>query len=370
MVTGLRQYREWRLELLRIVAMLFIVVNHFFSSDNWASHVDPSLLRTWPSIIHQSMDILGQVGVTWFVLISSYFLSVSSKSPVVRVTKVWIETFVFSVCSYFIVLLFSVVGHIRVNGLFDPNTIFTSFFPVMSNEYWFVTAYIVTILFSPFLNILLKNCSRRQIFSLCALLIAVIFLYRIINPRTDYWVDYGYLCTIYLVGGIIRFHPLPRLRVPAVVGIAIGTYLLFLIGTYAIRSDNWYTRMMHFPPNLFGAGGGASPLLAVIVGTSSFLCIIQYLSLPNNGKRVGVVARVILWIAPATLGIYLVHTNFLLSSALFAVIRSIAEPAGFLHKMMLVIYGSCIEFLISLVVALIIHYLIVSPLLSVVLKRT
>lgn len=340
-----------------------------FSSDNWASHIDPSLLRTWPSIIHQSMDILGQIGVTWFVLISSFFLSVSEKSPAARVLKVWVETFVFSVCAFLIAFLFSIAKNGSVSRLFDPNTIFASFFPVISNQYWFVTAYIVTILFSPFLNILLKNCNRRQIFSLCLLLVVIIFLYRIVNPKSNYWVDYGYLCTVYLIGGIIRLHSLPTISFASVACIAVFSYFLFLVGTFIIRLDNWYTRMMQFPPNLFGAGGGASPILSVVIGTSSFLFIIQRLSPLGNAKCVGFISKIILWISPATLGIYLVHTNFLLAPILFAGIRSIAEPSGLLRKMSLIMYGSCFEFFISLFISFIIHYLIVLPLLSVISKR-
>lgn len=73
--------RDWRFELLRIIAMFLIVASHFYSADNWSVHTSLSLVKSWASAAHDSLAMLGQIGVSFFVLISAYFLAFNTKSP-------------------------------------------------------------------------------------------------------------------------------------------------------------------------------------------------------------------------------------------------------------------------------------------------
>lgn len=88
--------RDWRFELLRIFSMFLIVATHYFASDNWDVHVNPARFNSWATAVHDSFIMLGQIGVTLFVLISAYFLSSRNDSPIPRMIKLWTQVFIYS----------------------------------------------------------------------------------------------------------------------------------------------------------------------------------------------------------------------------------------------------------------------------------
>lgn len=94
--------RDWRFELLRIFSMLLIVATHYFASDNWAVHTDPARAGSWAASAHDSLIMTGQIGVTLFVLISAYFLSTSTHSPIPRMIKLWVQVVVYTAGIYII----------------------------------------------------------------------------------------------------------------------------------------------------------------------------------------------------------------------------------------------------------------------------
>lgn len=62
---NVNKHRDWRFELLRIIAMFLIVATHFYAADNWSIHTDPNLSRTWASAAHDSLAMFGQIGVSF-----------------------------------------------------------------------------------------------------------------------------------------------------------------------------------------------------------------------------------------------------------------------------------------------------------------
>lgn len=92
----MNKHRDWRFELLRIIAMFLIVATHFYAADNWSIHTDPNLSRTWASAAHDSLAMFGQIGVSFFILISAYFLAFNKKNPVPRLIRLWIQIFIYS----------------------------------------------------------------------------------------------------------------------------------------------------------------------------------------------------------------------------------------------------------------------------------
>ena len=58
---NVNKHRDWRFELLRIIAMFLIVATHFYAADNWSIHTDPNLSRTWASAAHDSQGIKASV---------------------------------------------------------------------------------------------------------------------------------------------------------------------------------------------------------------------------------------------------------------------------------------------------------------------
>ena len=190
--------RHWELELLRIFSMFLIVATHYFASDDSPSRIDPALAQSWKSALHAVTIMPGQVGVTIFVLISAYFLSRSTRSPLTRVAKIWIQTFIYS-CglwgAYFV--LSHLVGSSQY--FVNPRSILMSVFPVTFGAYWFISAYVVMVIVAPYINILLDATSARQHGALLCLSLWITFIWHILNPANTWaFTDASYLCTLYL----------------------------------------------------------------------------------------------------------------------------------------------------------------------------
>ena len=100
-------------ELLRIISMILIVINHYVVSSG-VLDLEFNINR----VILQLFGIGGKIGVTLFVLISGYFL-IDSKFKMRKLLKIILETLFYSVSIYFLLWAFqkqkfSIKGMIKV----------------------------------------------------------------------------------------------------------------------------------------------------------------------------------------------------------------------------------------------------------------
>ncbi|MFT8460014.1 MAG: acyltransferase [Liquorilactobacillus ghanensis] len=148
--------RDSRIELLRCVSMFLIVLSHFSLYGNWIGKNEFSPIFTVKTLLYNPLGIAG--GVCFFI-ISGYFgfnkdsFEISLKKSKKRVFKTWIPTFFYSVVICLIIYFFHL-------NYVSKLSIVKSIFPIMFNEYWFITCYVVLILLSPYLNLVLKKLSK------------------------------------------------------------------------------------------------------------------------------------------------------------------------------------------------------------------
>lgn len=101
-------------------------------------------------------------------MISGYYLfyknEINIKMILKKIKSIWVRAFICSVSIYIILVILRVIpfGLIRF---------FQSFFPIMSNRYWFVTVFILIIIIRPFLGKILNTLTLRELgLLICALL--------------------------------------------------------------------------------------------------------------------------------------------------------------------------------------------------------
>ncbi|WP_143454826.1 acyltransferase family protein [Ligilactobacillus sp. WC1T17] len=216
-----RTERNSWLELLRIISMLFIVMNHYSGEEPWKFDTAAILGQL---VSYQIYRPLGQVGVDIFVLITGYFMAgkidVTYGASVKRALKVWLEVWVYSV------LLF-VVGSLCF-GTFSLSGALKGFFPVIFNNYWFVTAYIMLVLLIPFINRILTQINQKQYVVLLVLSIFFAECLPVVNNTIFSWdKGFGDLLAVYLLGGYIKKYGL-RIKQGYLVLIFLVTYTLML----------------------------------------------------------------------------------------------------------------------------------------------
>lgn len=177
-------------ELLRIIAMFMIVVNHFAMFV----HVDFSSfpLNKFFSYVLQTG---GKFDVNIFMLITGYFMCKSS----FRKEKLYgllLKCVIYSIGCYSIYCL--------IFSKFNIKSFLTSVFPCITSEYWFITAYVGVYLISSFLNAMwetLAHEQRKSLILIGTVMLSVIPTFTMKEPWTSSFV---WLIYLYLVGAYIR----------------------------------------------------------------------------------------------------------------------------------------------------------------------
>ncbi|MDB5183463.1 MAG: putative transrane protein, partial [Candidatus Saccharibacteria bacterium] len=168
--------RASNIELLRIFAMIGIIISHLtFSSPHGPNIVAAHNYETFYLVFLQAS---GQIGVLLFFLITGYF-SVKRDFNPKSITKLASITWIYSFAAFVFALLVGVFGLGQLFNLDAAHTSFTiqniliNLMPIIQNNYWFITAYIVILLLSPALNkILLATTQKRLAMVLSGVTIA------------------------------------------------------------------------------------------------------------------------------------------------------------------------------------------------------
>lgn len=141
--------RNSNIEILRIISILLIICFHYVYKSGYTFTT-----LTIHTVCVKSMWFLGELGVNLFILITGYHFS-KTKPTIKRLTLLFFEVLFYNFLLY------------GLNILFDNNQFNTFkekillFFPIITEKYWFVTAYILVYILSPFYNILINSFTKR-----------------------------------------------------------------------------------------------------------------------------------------------------------------------------------------------------------------
>ncbi len=177
--------------------MIFIITHH------WARHgfEDITLLTSnINTYLIYSGTIFGEIGVDIFILISAYFM-INSKFSFKKLLTLSGEVWFYSIG---ILLLFLTIlkPTIPINAHF----LMRSFFPITQSHYWFITGYILLMLFSPFLNRLIKNLNKT---SHLKLILMMTLIWCVLPMVTGFSTTYNAMILfvlLYFIGSFIRLH--------------------------------------------------------------------------------------------------------------------------------------------------------------------
>lgn len=289
--------RQANFELLRIVAMYMVVIMHYLNQTVGSMFFDGGLSGLRPAAI--VLDALCIVAVNVYVLLSGYFLSAAAFSWR-RVVRIIAQTLFYTMLIPLLLAAFSVLPASEVFSIYH---IWNSIFPVQSGHYWFITAYVVMVLFSPALNAALEKLDRKELRWMLAALLLFFCVGKSFSPiqfSTDrYGYDFGWFLVLYLIGGYLRKYG-PEFMTTAARGWAV--YLGSVLGIAALELC------------LVGPGGRVEGLryyasvpfhynfLLCLTGALGLFCAFSHIRI-KEGKAAAFVRRV----SPAMLGVYLIH---------------------------------------------------------------
>lgn len=280
----MNKIRYSNMELLRIFSMIIIVLSHYVYHGGLLAEI-----LSANQILAQLLKIGGKLGVTYFVLISAYFL-VDSKFNIRSVIKLFLET------SFYAVLI--LIIKYFVSGGYSVVEIFKSLFAPIYGLYWFPTAYIGMYVCFPLLNIIVnklgKNLLKIQIlFSLVFGLINFLF----VGSRFLYS-DFIWFLYLYFWGAYIKRYRIEIIEAHSII-IGSGSILLIWMSSVLISATGNFLGSEAIARQAYYFSGITSPLV-IIAGIGLFVTF-KNMDISYN--------RVINYFGSLTFPVYLLHDN-------------------------------------------------------------
>lgn len=323
--------RNSSIELLRIISMAMIVLNHFASHGGFS--FDAKVL-TVPRLWYYFILMGGQIGVDVFILISGYFLAVSSSKNfnLKKVLKFWGQVAFYSVAFYFV---FCAVGKVD----FKLSSCVKAFFPITFDSWWFASTYFVLYLIHPFINMLLQKLDKK---SYQALIVIELILWSVIPTFTTASYQSNNLIwfiTLYCIGGYIRTFGLnPRFTKKH--------YVCFLILFSALRYLSCVVLMLLGTKIQYAANHSVifytRQSVLTLLCALSFFMIFEKWNLRYN-KRINLIAS-------ASFGVYLIHENVFVSPFLW---QELFKNAHYQNSLLVIPYSVMAALLVYAVCTLI-----------------
>ena len=152
--------RQHGVDALRIVSMLFVIIQHILGQGGVAG----AEVASGKDILLRFLQILVYCAVNLYGITTGYLLC---RKPfrLARLVKLWLTTVFWSVAV-------SCVFFVLAPESRTISEMVSMFLPILRGRYWFFTAYVVVMLLSPVLNLVIRSLSRGQFH----LLLAVLFL--------------------------------------------------------------------------------------------------------------------------------------------------------------------------------------------------
>lgn len=332
--------RKSNIELLRVISMLLIIAFHYSFKGGFSFKT-----FTTNELLIKTAYMFGELGVNLFLLITGYFL-INGRFKFQRLICLIAEV----LCYHFFTLMIAA----KVGIYSFPTDIrgwILECIPIIRGYYWFVTAYVLIYVLSPYLNRFAKGLSKREyvkFLSIVLLLWSVMptvfgFFYNTTESLL-YYNRFIWLVIVYFIGAYIRIHSFSLIQKR---GIAAGISFLLLIGSILVieKLETVFAAIGTYETAYFWT---PNSVLMVLLSITIFLFFLN-LEIPYS--------PLINKLGSTTLGIYLFHDG-VLAPYLWKIKfqNAVYQDSKFLIVHML--FATLLVFMIGAVIDLIRQYFI------------
>lgn len=327
--------RNSNIELLKILALFLITIQHVLTSTNINFECST---YDFPTVFLALFRYSGIVGNIIFVICSSWFLIDSKNSSKKKIFYLVTDTFIISIIWLIFMLIIYHDLHIK--------WIIKSFFPLIFKNNWFISCYILFYLLHPFLNVIINKLSNVEHFRiLCVLVIIYCMVQFIVSNSFFYNELIGFIVIYFVVSYLkkycIKFQNSIKANV-IILFLSLFINIILLLTTnflglrYAIFSD----KVLYWSHNM------CNPF-SILIGISSFNIFNDRRLLHN---------KFINNLSSISLVYYLIHENILFRTFLRPKIYNILESYFGIYGSILILI--LIIFNLGLLVSLIYKYTI------------
>lgn len=285
--------RNYGIDFFRILATFMVVILHVVGHGGIRSHTEllsPSYHVSWLIIIAT------YCAVNCFGLISGFVLY-NAKVSLSKVFALWLQVLFYSILSLVFLSIFS-------PNAIDLDTILSAIFPINRTHYWYMSAYFGMLLFTPLLNVIISHTDKRTL----GVILLSVFIILVIIPTClaadPYELNSGYsliwLMLLYLIGAYIsKYQIAEKIR---------NTHIWILIFSMVLITFLFKALLEYITVKWLGEPQYGS-LLVSYTSPTILMIAIGLLLIFSKQTFHSTINKLISILSPATLGVYLVHTN-------------------------------------------------------------
>lgn len=288
-----KKSRNLGIDLLRGLAMFFVIVWHLTGQGGLLAHTESGSVKFWTLSAVQMLTICC---VNLYGLTTGYLMC-DKPFKLSRVVKLWATTVFWSVAV-------SCVLFVTMPATRTFEEIVSMFLPILRGRYWFFTAYFVVMMLSPALNLVIRSLTRGQY----RLLLAALFLIFGVIPVGSLGYDvlriftghhFSWMIVLYILGAYLRRFPVgngERTHRWLLGYFLFGAaHLLYKFATAAVGLNGFANLLLTYP----------SPL---VVGES--ICLFLYFKEAFSGMpEKDTLDRLIRFAAPGVYSVYVIHVH-------------------------------------------------------------
>jgi len=210
--------KNYGIELLRIVSMLYILLLHCYGQGGILETVIEGSLQYKVSWLIETFLFCG---VNIFGLISGYVYYTNEKKEIKtsNYLKIWLEVVFWGLL---IVSVFSILKP----SIVTKNDFLIVLFPVTNGLYWYITAYTGLFIFIPLINDGIRNIDNKILIKLFYIIIIAFSLFDSITSRfvLNSGYSFAWLLVLYVLGAIIK-----KCNIGSKMNIKTGVFLITVL---------------------------------------------------------------------------------------------------------------------------------------------
>ncbi len=295
----LSKKRNPSFELLRIVAMLMIVTLHYNSQTG--ALLQLGLPATGVGVFANVMESFCITGLNTYVLLSGFFLSKGSPR-ISRLLQLICQVYFYTIL---ISLAMMLVGTYVLHTDNSVYKLVQYIFPISSEHYWFVTAYVIMYALSPVMNAAVDKLSRKQLKIVILLLLTWFCFIKsvvpVLFPTDKFGYEYGWFICLYLIAAYIRKYDVVLFytagKSALVFVLSCCVLATMSISLYYINY-NWGI-LAHYSEVPFNFN-----FFFTLTGSLGLFSFFRFYKMRENKA-----ADVVRFVGPLTFGVYLVHMH-------------------------------------------------------------
>lgn len=306
--------RNYGIDLLKIVAMFMIVIIH--TNLHGGALTSEHLHYTQQNFFYSNYSAVWLLELTVFCAVNCYalitgYFNWNQNVRYYKLVSFWLQIVFYMVL---VALIYSII-----TASIDHVVWFNAFFPIMTYQYWYMTAYVGVFLLMPILNSYIQQTSKRKLVWHLGVLFVLMSVAPLFFSRNGdpFVFNSGYstlwLVMMYLSGGIIAKcdigKSLSKLQ-------CFSYFVLMVLLSWAYKMSVDYF-------NTF-AQAGIQPLRLLEYRSPAFVLAAVFLLLLFKQIKIEhrLTQKIVLLLSNATLGVYLIHEQPLIR---FNIIRGYAK---------------------------------------------